>query len=466
MVTFAMPALGADMDHGTVVQWLVKPGDTVHRGDILAVVDTEKSAVDAESFTDGVVERILVEPGRKVPVGTPLATLTGTDDEGPASAVPPDPRTPEPRMAEPPMAQPPVTRPPEFPAAGAPAADGSGLVGSPLLRRLARQRGIDLRAISGTGPGGAVTRADLDRIRSDTGGPAPTDPSAAPARIPASPLARRLAERAGFDIRALAATGTPVHAEDVRRAITAATAVPTVDSRVDSTSVPTGTAEPDRRESMRRAIARLMTTSHAEIPHYYVSATVNLQACLDWLSERNRDLEVTHRLVPAALLLKASAVAARQTDGLNGQWREDRFVPAAAVHLGVVTAVRSGGLMVPVIHDADTLPVAVLMSELRGVVERVRFGRPRSSDLTGATLTVTNLGDLGADDVQGLIFPPQVALVGFGAVLRRPWVVDEKILVRPVVTVTLAADHRVSDGMVGARFLHRIDRLLQRPGEL
>jgi pyruvate dehydrogenase E2 component (dihydrolipoamide acetyltransferase) len=330
-----------------------------------------------------------------------------------------------------------------------------------LLRQLARQRGIDLRAIAGTGPGGAITRDDLDRVRPDTGRPASVDAPADAARVTASPLARRLAERAGFDIRVLAGTGKPIHAEDVRRAVAAAAVTP-----VDSAPVSTGAPEPDRRESMRRAIARLMTTSHAEIPHYYVSATVDLQAGLDWLSDRNRDLDVTQRLVPAALLLKASAVAAAQTDGLNGHWRDGEFVPAAAVHLGVVTAVRSGGVMVPVIHDADTLPLAVLMSELRAAVERVRFGRPRSSELTGATVTVTNLGDLGADDVQGLIFPPQVALVGFGAVRTRPWVVDEKILVRPVVTVTLAADHRVSDGMVGARFLHRIDRLLQRPGEL
>lgn len=217
---------------------------------------------------------------------------------------------------------------------------------------------------------------------------------------------------------------------------------------------------------MRQAIARLMARSKREIPHYYVSNTVDMGPALDWLRERNRSAEMSARMVPAALLLKAAALAAREVPELNGYWTGEHFVPAPAVHLGVAVSLRGGGLITPAIHDAAGLPAAELMGRLRDLVNRARAGRVRGSELTDATITVTNLGDQGVESVTGVIYPPQVALVGFGKITERPWAVRGLLGVRPVIATTLAADHRATDGYTGARFLNVLADLLQQPEEL
>ena len=217
---------------------------------------------------------------------------------------------------------------------------------------------------------------------------------------------------------------------------------------------------------MRRAIARLMTRANRDIPHYYLSTTVDMAVSMDWLHEHNRRGPMAERLLPAALLLKAAALAAREVPALNGFWTDDRFTAGEGVHLGVAVSLRGGGLIAPVQHGADTLDLPALMGSLKDLVTRARTGRLRGSEVSDATLTVTNLGDQGVETVFGVIHPPQVALVGFGRVADRPWAVDGLLGVRPVVTVTLSADHRATDGAVGARYLTAVDRLLQKPEEL
>jgi pyruvate dehydrogenase E2 component (dihydrolipoamide acetyltransferase) len=208
-----------------------------------------------------------------------------------------------------------------------------------------------------------------------------------------------------------------------------------------------------------------MARSKREIPHYYLATTVDLAATTAWLAETNEQRAVDGRILPAAVLLRAAALAARDVPVVNGFWI-DGFQAADAVHLGVAISLRGGGLVAPAIHDADQLPLADLMASLRDLVQRARAGRLRASELTDATITVTNLGDLGVDEVFGVIHPPQVAIVGLGRVTEQPWAVDGMLGVRPVVRATLAADHRASDGHDGARFLAAFDHLLQRPEEL
>jgi pyruvate dehydrogenase E2 component (dihydrolipoamide acetyltransferase) len=217
---------------------------------------------------------------------------------------------------------------------------------------------------------------------------------------------------------------------------------------------------------MRLAIGRLMARSKREIPHYYLSNTVDLTAAMGWLHQRNRELAISQRLVPAALLLKAAALAARQVPELNGYWDNDQFNAAGAVHLGVPVSLRGGGLLTPAIRDAADLPPGELMARLHDLVIRARAGRLRRAELTDATITVTNLGDQGVEAVFGVIFPPQVALVGIGKVTERPVAVNGMIGPRPTVITTLSADHRASDGYTGARFLTAMSDLLQRPEEL
>jgi pyruvate dehydrogenase E2 component (dihydrolipoamide acetyltransferase) len=217
---------------------------------------------------------------------------------------------------------------------------------------------------------------------------------------------------------------------------------------------------------MRRAIAALMARSKREIPHYYLSASIDLKRTSDFLASRNAELPVNQRLVPAALLLKAAALCARKVPAVNGFWVDDGFVAAEHVNLGVAVSLRQGGLIAPAIVDADQLSVEHLMAALRDLVARARTGRLRRSEMTDGTLTVTNLGDRGVETVFGVIYPPQVALVGLGRVIDRPVAVDGMLAVRPVVTATLSVDHRATDGHVGGQFLSAMDDLLQRPEDL
>ena len=384
MGDFRMPSLGADMEVGTIVEWRVRPGDAVHRGDIVAVVDTEKSTIEIEIFEDGIVEELLVEPGVEVPVGAPLARIATVSE-----AVPPDA----------------VASAPATGAVASAPATGAFVRASPLARREAAARGIDIATLAGSGPSGSVVLADLARVA--------TTPSAA----------------------------APAVEEVTRRA-------------------PAG-----RQAAMREAIGALMARSKREIPHYYLATTIDLAAAAAWLTETNGHRSVADRLLPAALLLKATAVAAHAVPVVNGFW-DDGFRPSSAVHLGVAVSLRGGGLVAPAIHDADQLDLDALMHALRDVVQRAREGVLRSSEMADPTITVTNLGDQGVEEVFGVIYPPQVAIVGFGKVAERPWASDGMLGVRTVVRATLAADHRASDGHDGARFLATLDRLLQAPEDL
>lgn len=384
---FLMPSLGADMEDGTLVRWEIAPGAHVRRGEVVAQVETEKGIIDIESFEDGVVEKLVVEPGSRVPVGTTLAWFAGEPDAATAAA---------PAAAPVAAAQPAPAPTPPTTAATARAGGYRGVRISPAARARAAELGLDISSLSGTGPGGTVVIADVER--------------AAPAAAPAP-----------------AAPGT---------------------------------------SGVRRAIAASMSRSKREIPHYYLSLSLDFQAAARWLEAYNAARPVPERLLATVLLIKALARAAAAMPAFNGFFGENGFAPAAGVHLGVAIAMRGGGLVAPAIPDAHQKSLPVLMRELQELVARVRGGHLRSGELASATLTMTSLGDDGVDSLFPIIHPPQVAIVGFGSVLERPWVVDGRIEARPVLTITLAADHRVTDGREGAKFLARIRDLLSRPEDL
>jgi pyruvate dehydrogenase E2 component (dihydrolipoamide acetyltransferase) len=450
MAEFSMPSLGAEMTEGKLVEWLVHPGDTVKRGDVIAVVETDKAALEVEVWQDGVVEELLIAEGLKVPVGTVLARL---GDVG--AAVPPVPEpvpeaVPGPAPAPVPVPVPaPVPTPapavvPSPVAVGAGAGNGHGpQVRGPIARHRAEELGVDLRAVQGTGPGGAITRHDVEEA------------ARVPRRPRVSPFARRLAQERGVDVTGLVGSGPG-------GAVVAAD-VPT-QAPADVAAVAPAPQSP--AEAMRAAIARAMARSKREIPHYYLGTQVDLTDALAWLDERNADRPPAERVLPAVVELKAVALALRDHPDLNGFWVDDGFRPGETIDLGVAIALRGGGLVAPAIRQTDTLDLDALMAALRDLVRRCRSGRMRASEATSATLTVTNLGDLGVETVHGVIYPPQVALVGFGRPVQRPWVVDGAVAVRTVVDLTLAADHRQTDGHLGARFLARVAELLRTPEEL
>ena len=228
----------------------------------------------------------------------------------------------------------------------------------------------------------------------------------------------------------------------------------------------TDAAPADARSSMRATIGAAMARAKRAIPHYYLGHSVDFGPARDWLTRHNAQLAVKDRLIEAVLITKAVALAAARIEGFNGYFRDGRFEPSAAVHAGAAIAVRGGGLVAPALLDANQKDLATLMQDFSALVTRVRAGHLRSGEFTSATITVTSLGADGADVLYPIINPPQVAIVGAGAIRDQAWVQDGQLVVRPVLTLALAADHRVTDGRAGARFLREIAELLAHPEAL
>jgi pyruvate dehydrogenase E2 component (dihydrolipoamide acetyltransferase) len=408
---YAMPSLGADMDEGSVIEWLVKVGDRVERGQVVARVETEKSDIDIEIWHGGMVEEIVVQPNLVVPVGTTLLRISAAGaKDAPEPAQPPtEPTTAASVYSEPVGDQVQASR-----QTGRVHHDlverinsDDSVWASPLARQLAGERGIVLTEVLGSGPGGAVRARDL------------------PSRSPVTPGA---AEARGV--------------QPPRSALS-------------------------RSDRMRSMIAERMTRSNSEIPHYRLQRDVDLACLVDHLSSINETRPVADRVVPAAAFVRAVAIAAHRHPELNGTWSDNCFHPAQGVNISVAISLRSGGLVTPTIRDADTISLDESMSLLREFTTAARSGTMRSEWTTGnSSITITNLGERGADLVHGLISPPEVALVGFGRIIERPWVVNGEVVPRPIVTVTLGADHRATDGAVGSRFLSTLANALEKPEKL
>jgi pyruvate dehydrogenase E2 component (dihydrolipoamide acetyltransferase) len=280
-------------------------------------------------------------------------------------------------------------------------------------------------------------------------------PEEAIARLKISPAARKHALDLGIDPTRLTGTGPGgrITLEDVERAVTAP-------------AVPAAAQALDKAQRMREAIAATMARSKREIPHYYLATTISMAKSLSWLEQRNKLRPVTERLLSGALLIKATALALRQVPELNGFWRDGHAEHSEAIHVGIAISLRGGGLVAPALHDADKQNLDELMRGLQDLTKRARAGSLRSSEMTDPTITVTSLGERGVESVFGIIYPPQLALVGFGRLVDRPWVLDGRIASQQVVTATLSGDHRATDGHRGALLLDAVDRLLQEPEEL
>lgn len=400
MGVFEMPSLGADMEAGTLVEWLIGPGDTVNRGDVVAVVETQKGAIEIETFEAGIVQELLAELGRELPVGSPLAVILAEGEAPPDSAAPKPapaaaPPTPEPATAAEPAKEP--IAPASVPAEEMP----SGTVAiSPAARLRARELGLDLSSVTGSFPGGAIVLKDVDAA---SGAAAP-----APPKRKTNPM-----------------------------------------------------------EEMRKAIAAAMTRSKRTIPHLYLSETIDVEPAIRFLEARNADAAPTERILLGAVFIRAATLAAAEVKEMNGRYLEDqRFVPATQVNPGVAIALRGGGLVAPALIDAVPMSLEETMAGMRDLVFRARAGRLRSSETTQGTITISSLGETGAEAMTGVIFPPQVALVGIGSPNKRPWVVDGQVVPRTVVTLTISADHRVSDGRQVARFISVFEKLMKTPEEL
>ena len=378
-----MPTLGADMTVGTLLAWMKKPGDEVKRGEIIAEVDTDKGVIEVEVFTSGIIEKLLIEPGAEVPVGTVLAIIREPGEVPGAKAPPPPTEVSKPAtVVSPSQAAPRVHI-------------------SPAAKKLATELGVDISRVTGTGSGGRIQRVDIERAAS------------------AKP------------------SGVVVH-----------------DAAVE------------RQERMRRTIAAAMARSKREIPHYYLSTTIDMSNAMAWLAEENLKRPAVDRLLYGVLLIKAVALALHDVPELNSVWKEEKLNLCTEINVGVAISLRQGGLVAPALLGTDKQNLDELMKNFRDLVNRARAGSLRSSELSEPTITITSLGERGAESVFGIIYPPQVAIIGFGRPMEWPRMLNGQIVLRPAIKATLSADHRVSDGHRGSLFLAAIDRLLQEPGKL
>jgi len=373
------------MEDGTLVEWRVKYGDFVKRGDIIADVDTQKGLIEIEVFEEGTIAELIVKEGEKVPVGTLMANIIPVGEKVSVKK--------KSRIKKEPIKQ--------IVNKGSIKVDDQLKI-SPLAKKIAKEKGIDLSTIKGSGPEGSIVKKDIDLA---------------------------------------------------------------VAMKVESHVEVTGSKKEIAVKGLRAAIATAMSKSNREIPHFYLETRIDMSKALDWLRESNRQRELKDRLLSVVLLIKATAKAIKEVPSVNAFW-ENGLQLKDSINIGFAVSLRQGGVVIPAIPEADNKSLNQLMDLLNDLIPRARALQLRSSELSESTITVSNIGEGSTDKVFGVIYPPQVAILGFGNIVEEAWAEDGELSTRPVVHVTLAADHRAIDGYLGSRFLMALKKNLQKPEAL
>ncbi|WP_029136976.1 dihydrolipoamide acetyltransferase family protein [Nakamurella lactea] len=437
MTDVLMPRLSDTMTEGSIGQWLKSENDEVRRGDVLAEIETDKAVMDLESYSDGVLQKILVPPGQVVPIGEPIAVIAdaGADDGSPAA---PSATAAAAAPAAPATAAAPTPAAPTLAASGAvPASGGSAgaapeavrLKASPVVRSLARTHDIDLSTVTGTGPGGRIIRVDVDRLIADSAASTKiTEPVGTAGPVPAGPAAT--------------AGAVPVAAAQVG-------AVGDDDEQLPLSNI-------------RRITARRLTEAFA-VPQFYLTTLVDAGPLTDFRAQINAGLGADGvKISVTDLLIRACAVTLRAHPEVNSSFGEDSIIRHHRVHVGVAVALPDG-LIVPVVRDPDRKSVSQISTEAKDLATRARDGRLKPDEFAGGTFTISNLGMFGIDNFTAVLNPPEAAILAVGATTEQTAVADGEIVVRKVMKLTLTVDHRVLDGATGATFLADLTSLLQNP---
>jgi pyruvate dehydrogenase E2 component (dihydrolipoamide acetyltransferase) len=443
--------MGYDMHEGKVVRWLKKEGEEVTRGEVIAEIETDKATVEYEAYTGGVMAKIVAEEGVAIPVGGLIAVMTA-----PGEAIPEDILTDAAiaSAADSPAPAAAAVEAPEapIPAAAAPA-DTEEVRASPLARRLARERGFDLAIITGTGPGGRITEADIPEQGAAA---APAALASSNGYIKASPLAKRLARERGIDLASLTGTGpggrvievdVPEHAGPA--AAGSAAPVTLVSDNVELSR-------------MRQAIARVTSDSKRDAPHFYVAVDVDMTKAMSFRRDLNDELDAENRVSVNDLIVKASAIAIGRHPKFNSFFRDDHLQMNAAINVGIAIALESG-LIVPGINGCERKSLVEIAAASRDLVSRANSGTLRNDEYSGTTFSVSNLGAFDIESFTAIIFPPHAAILAVGTVKEQPVVRDGELAIAQIMKATLSTDHRVADGAEAAQFLVEIKKLLQNP---
>ncbi len=417
-----MPRMGQSMEEGAVLRWLKDIGDEVQRGEVIAEIETDKAVVEMESFVSGTLTEIVVPAGETVAVGTTIAIV---EDEQPEPAA-------ESEQGEP------ATQP----------ARSERIIATPVARRLAKEHGIDLAEVEGTGPDGRIGKEDVERqIAQSKAEPA----TRASRRVKATPAARRLAEEHDVDLSQIEGTGPQgsVSKADVEAWLAA--------------QEPTQAGERVPLSKIKRTTARRMVVSKTTVPHFYVSTDIKMTRALalrDSLRARAHEVSVND------LILRAATLALAEFPNLNATYVDDELQRHEHVNLAMAVAL-DDGLITPVVHACETLSLTELAAAANDVIERARGGRLRPADLDGGTFTVSNLGMFDVKHFEAIVNPPQAAILAVGRVRRVPaFDARDRVVPAHLLTATVSADHRVTDGAEVARFLQALKRILEDGFEL
>lgn len=403
-----MPQMGYDMREGTVVRWYKQEGETVDRGEVIADIETDKATVEFEAYTGGVLGRIVAEAGVAVPVGELIAIITEPGESVPEVAAP----APSPAQAAP-AAPAPAAAEPEPPAASAPASDG-GVRASPIARRLARERGIDLSLVTGTGPNGRITERDVENYQA---------PAAAPVPAPAS---------------APAVTAEPVAAP--------------ADSRIELSR-------------MRQTIARVTSDSKSTAPHFYVTAEIDMGKAMSLRRDVNDASDPENRVSVNDLMVKACALALAKHPKFNSFYRGDHLEVHGAMNIGIAIALESG-LILPGVSNCESKSLLQIAAATKDLIARASSGTLRNEEYSSTTFSISNMGMFDVESFTAIIYPPHAAILAVGSVKQQPVVRDGELTVGTMMKATLSTDHRVADGAEAAQFLMEIKRVLENPVSL
>ena len=422
-----MPRLSDTMEEGVLSQWVKHEGDPVRKGDVLAVIETDKAAMDMEAYDEGVLTRILVAEGTSVPIGTPIAVI------GQAAAA----ATASPPVPAPGQAGRAVVPPPPAPAPPAVAPPAGRLPSSPLARRLARERGIDLSTVSGSGPGGRVARADIE--------------SAARERDGAQPVPLREAAPTG---PARPAPGGPPAAPTTAVLPSPAPSVAAPAPAADAEEIPLTT--------VRRLTAQRLAASAREAPHFYLTVVAATDDLLAFRARANQRHGADVKITVTDLLTRACARALADCPEVNVSWDETRILRHRHINIGIAVAI-DDGLIVPVIRDADRKTLTEIAREAHDLTARARARKLTPDELSGGTFTISNLGMYGIRQFTAVINPPQAAILAVGEAVRQPVVRGDQVTIAATMTRTLPTAHRAVDGATAAGFLTRLQEAIEQP---
>ncbi len=443
--SIVMPQMGYDMHEGKVVRWLKKEGEEVTRGEVIAEIETDKATVEYEAYTGGVMAKIVAEEGIAIPVGGLIAVMTA-----PGEAIPEDILTDAAiaLAADSPAPSATAVQALEGPISAAVApADTKEVRASPLARRLAKERGFDLATITGTGPGGRITEADIPEQ-----GAAVAPAASSNGYIKASPLAKRLAGERGIDLATLTGTGPGgrvIEADVPEHAVPAVAPATLVSENVGLSR-------------MRQAIARVTSDSKRDAPHFYVALDVDMTKAMSFRRDLNDELDAENRVSVNDLIVKASAIAIGRHPKFNSFFRDDHLQMNAAINVGIAIALESG-LIVPGVNGCESKSLVEIAAASRDLVSRANSGALRNDEYSGTTFSVSNLGAFDIESFTAIIFPPHAAILAVGTVKEQPVVRDGELAIAQIMKATLSTDHRVADGAEAAQFLVEIKKLLQNP---